>query len=150
MDLYEVEHPDSLAQAHCIVLASSGMMVENTMSFKLARRWLDQTRNAIFTVGYMDPATPGYRIRHSKKTDLLQLTDAMEPLSVRCDLERFSFSAHSTRSGLLSIVDRVQPNTVILVHGDNVSVDWMGYSILKKYPHIKVHGAEIGKQIMLP
>jgi Cft2 family RNA processing exonuclease len=150
LDLYEVEHPDSLAQAHCIVLASSGMMVENTMSFKLARRWLDHSRNAIFTVGYMDPATPGFRIRRSKKGDLVQLSDSLEPQTVRCDLERFSFSAHSTRSGLLSIVDRLQPNTVILVHGENVSVDWMGYSILKKYPHIKVHGAENGKQIMLP
>lgn len=150
LDLYDVEHPESLAQAHCIVLASSGMMIENTMSYTLAKRWLDQTRNAIFTVGYMDPATPGFRIRHAQKTDVIQLTDSMAPQPVRCDVERFSFSAHSTRSGLLAIVDQLQPHTVILVHGENASVDWMGYSILKKYPHIKVHGAEIGKQIVLP
>jgi len=148
-DIYDIEQIDDLARAHCIVLASSGMVIENTLSFKLAQRWLLNNKNAIFTVGYMDPETPGYRIANAKKNDLLQLTDSMEPQTVRCDIEKFRFSSHSTREGLLSVVEELKPSTVILVHGEHDAVDWMGHSILKKFPKIKVHGAEIGKQITL-
>jgi predicted metal-dependent RNase len=148
-DLYDIEQLNDLAGNRSIVLAASGMVVEKTMSFTLARQWLNQNKNAIFTVGYMDPQTPGYRLRTAKKTDLLQLTNASEPQSVRCDIDRYSFSAHSTRAELLSIVDRLKPHTVILVHGEHTSVDWMGYSILKRHPKMKVHGAEVGKQITI-
>lgn len=148
-DLYGLEQIEDLSRKHCIVLASSGMVVERTMSFKLAQRWLNDTKSAIFTVGYMDPETPGFRIRHANKGDLIQLTDSMEPQNVRCAIDRFRFSAHSTRGGLLSVVEQLHPSTVVLVHGETVSVDWMGDAILKKFPHIKVHGAEIGRQITL-
>lgn len=148
-DLYDIEQIEDLSRQHCIVLAGSGMVIERTMSFKLAQRWLHDTKSAIFTAGYMDPETPGFRIRHANKGDLIQLTNSSEPQSVRCNIDRFRFSAHSTRGGLLSIVERLNPATVVLVHGENTSVDWMGYTILKKFPHIKVHGAEIGKEIVL-
>lgn len=148
-DIFDVEQIETLARKNCIVLASSGMVVEKTISFKLANQWLHQSKNAIFTVGYMDPQTPGFRIQNSKKNDLLQLTNASEPQTVRCDIERFRFSAHSTRTGLLSIIEQLNPKTVILVHGENTAVDWMGYSILKQFPRIRVHGAEKGKIITL-
>ena len=148
-DLYDVEQLNDLAGNRSIVLAASGMVVDHTMSFTLARQWLNHTKNAIFTVGYMDPQTPGYRLRTAKKTDLLQLTNTSEPQSVRCDIDRYSFSAHSTRAELLSIVDRLKPHTVILVHGEHTSVDWMGYSILKRHPKMKVHSAEVGKQVTI-
>ena len=146
-DLYDVEQIDDLLRHQCIVLAGSGMVIQNTLSFKLAQRWLTNPKAGIFTVGYMDPQTPGYRISQSNKGDLLQLTDAHEPQNVSCDVDRFRFSAHSNRDGILSIVDKLRPSTVILVHGEHESIDWMGYSIMKKFPHVKVHAAEIGKQL---
>lgn len=148
-DIYEMEQLDDVARSNSIVLAASGMMIENTLSFKLAKQWLLHTKNAIFTVGYMDPETPGYRIINAKKGDLIQLTNSMEPQTARCDIERFRFSSHSTREGLLSIVEKLKPDTVILVHGDHNAINWMGYSILQRFPKVKVHSAEIGKQITL-
>ncbi|MCK9410339.1 MAG: MBL fold metallo-hydrolase [Bacteriovoracaceae bacterium] len=148
-DLYEVEHIDDLLRHQCIVLAGSGMMVPNTLSFKLAQRWLSNPKAGIFTVGYMDPGTPGFRISQSNKGDLLQLTDAHEPQNVSCDIDRFRFSAHSNRDGILSVIERLRPSTVVLVHGEHDSIDWMGYSIISQFPGIKVHAAEIGKQITL-
>lgn len=148
-DLYDVEQIDDLLKKQCIVLAASGMIIENTLSFKLAQRWLRNTKSAIFTVGYMDPETPGYRIRHSKKGDLIQLTNMLEPQNVSCDVNRFRFSAHSNREAIFSIVEKLNPKTVILVHGEHDSIDWMGHAIISKHPHIKVHAAEIGKQITL-
>ncbi len=148
-DLYDVEQIDDILRRPSIVLAGSGMIIENTMSFKLAKRWLSHSKSAIFPVGYMDQETPGYRIRQASKGDLIQLTDASEPQNVRCDIDQFRFSAHSGRDGLLRIVEQLRPSTIILVHGEHSSIDWMGYSILNKFPKTKVYAAEIGKQLKL-
>jgi cleavage and polyadenylation specificity factor subunit 3 len=148
-DLYEVEQIDDLLRHQSIVLAGSGMMIRNTLSFKLAQRWLSNPKAGIFTVGYMDPETPGYRVTRSSKGDLIQLTDSLEPQNVSCDIDRFRFSAHSNRDGIISIVEQLRPSTVVLVHGEHESIDWMGYSIMKRFPGIKLHAAEIGKQITL-
>lgn len=148
-DLYDVEQIDDLLRTQCIVLAGSGMVIPNTLSFKLAQRFLTNPKSAIFTVGYMDPETPGFRIANSEKGDLIQLTDMHEPQNVSCNIDRFRFSAHSNRDGILSIVERLRPSTVVLVHGESGSIDWMGYSIMKRFPGVKVHAAEIGKPITL-
>jgi Cft2 family RNA processing exonuclease len=148
-DLYAIEQIDDLLRHQCIVLAGSGMVIQNTLSFKLAQRWLTNPKAGIFSVGYMDQDTPGFRISNSNKGDLIQLTDTHEPQNVSCDIERFRFSAHSNRDGILSVVERLRPSTVILVHGEHESIDWMGYTIMKQFPHIKLHAAEIGKQITL-
>lgn len=148
-DLYDVEQIDDLLKRQCIVLAGSGMVIENTLSFKLAQRWLTNPKAGIFSVGYMDPGTPGFRLSRAQKGDLIQLTDASAPQNVSCDIDRFRFSAHSNRDGLLSIVSALKPSTVILVHGEHESIDWMGYSIMKQFPGMKVHGAEIGKPLTL-
>ncbi len=148
-DLYDVEHPDDLLRRQCIVLAGSGMIVPNTLSFKLTQRWLTDPKAGIFSVGYMDPETPGFRVSRAQKGDMIQLTDTNPPQNVSCDVDRFRFSAHSNREGILSIVESLRPSTVVLVHGEHESIDWMGYSIIKKYPHIKLHAAEIGKPVTL-
>lgn len=148
-DLYDIEHIDDLLRHQSIVLAGSGMIIQNTLSFKLARRWLTNPKSGIFTVGYMDPETPGFRISQANKGDLIQLTDAHEPQNVSCDIDQFRFSAHSNRDGILSVVGKLRPSSVILVHGEQESIDWMGYSIIKQFPHIKVHAAEIGKPLTL-
>ena len=148
-NLFEVEHIEDFFHTPCIVLASSGMIVEGTRSFKLAQRWLTQHKSAIFTVGYMDTETPGYKIARAKQGDTIQFTEMSEPQQVHCAIEKFRFSAHSRREGLLEIVRRLQPEKVILVHGDTNAVDSLGYSILNNFPATKVHVAEVGKQIEL-
>jgi Cft2 family RNA processing exonuclease len=146
-NIFDVQRPDDFFMSPCIVLAASGMVVERTTSFGLAKRWLSQKGSAIFTVGYMDPNTPGYRIVSARRGDMLSLTDAHAPQKVECDIVPFRFSAHSRREELLSIVDRLRPNRVILVHGDEPAIHWMGNAILEAYPATKVHTAEIGKEI---
>jgi cleavage and polyadenylation specificity factor subunit 3 len=148
-DLFEVDHIEELWQKPSIVLASSGMVIEGTFSFKAAKRWLDKSENAIFIVGYMDPETPGYRLSQATKGMKLQLTDFSEPATVRCSIDKFRFTAHARREGLLSIVETLRPRSVILVHGDEPAIDWIGHSILAKFPSLKVHVARNGKTIEL-
>ncbi len=146
-NIFDVQRSGDFFQAPCIVLAASGMVVEGTTSFGLTKRWLSQKGSAIFTVGYMDPSTPGYTLIAARRGGTIQLTQTLAPQTVECDIIPFRFSAHSRREELLSIVDALRPNRVILVHGDEAAINWMGSAVLDAFPATKVHIAEIGKEI---
>jgi Cft2 family RNA processing exonuclease len=147
-DLNREESQQKLFKYPSIVLASSGMMVESTKSFELTKTWLRKKDFAIFTVGYMDPSTPGYAISNAKRGDKIQLTDRDKKLEVKCEIKNFRFSAHSNREELLSIVNGLQPEKIILVHGDSEAIDWVGSSILKRWRDKKVYAANNGRQLL--
>ena len=147
-NLYEIERPLDFFKDPCIVLASSGMMVERTASFNLAKAWITQKDSAIFIVGYMDPDTPGYKAANSHKGGKIKFTEYDEERDVKCDIKKFRFSAHAKREGLVSIVKKLKPENVILVHGEKPSIDWIGSSILKDMKSTKVFAAETGKEIL--
>lgn len=146
-DYYEISNPEEFFKHPCIVLASSGMMIKGTSSFVFTKSWLKQKDSAIFTVGYMDTNTPGYVITNSERGDKIQLTDFDELAEVKCEIKNFKFSAHARREDLLKIVDKLKPDNVILTHGDEEAIDWIGASILKKNKNIKVYTAIAGKEI---
>jgi cleavage and polyadenylation specificity factor subunit 3 len=147
-NLNEIKDIDELFKIPSIVLASSGMMVESTYSFMLAKRWLHNKESAIFTVGYMDPSTPGSIIARAKRGDKIQLTGKDRKVEVKCEVKNFRFSAHSKREELVSLVNQLKPTTVVLVHGDKEAIDWMGATILKQFPGEKVYAAENFKEIL--
>lgn len=148
-DYYEVSSPEEFFKHPCIVLASSGMMIENTASYNFARRWLAQNDSAIFTVGYMDPQSAGYIIANSERGDKVQLSKFDETREVKCQIKNFKFSAHARREDLLKIVDKLKPENVILTHGDEEAIDWVGSAILKKYKNVKVKIALVGKELKI-
>jgi len=147
-DLYEIDNPEEFFKHPCIVLASSGMMIEGTASFRLALSWLRHKNSAIFTVGYMEKETPGFLISTAQKGMKIRLTEFSEKKDVMCDIRTFRFSAHSIREDLLKVVDKLNPEKVILVHGDPPAIDWIGASILKENKKRKVFAAEPGKEII--
>ncbi len=148
-DLYEVENVEKFFKHPCIVLAPSGMMIEGTASYTLARRWLRQSNSAIFTVGYMEENTPGYKFANSRKGDKIKLNDFEDGEEVKCTIEQFRFSSHSKREELLKIVKKLKAKKVVLVHGDPAGLDWIGSSILKNHKGTKVYLAGYGKEIIL-
>ncbi|MDZ7625396.1 MAG: MBL fold metallo-hydrolase [Ignavibacteriaceae bacterium] len=147
-NLNELKDFDELFKFPSIVLASSGMMVESTNSFMLAKRWLHKKDSAIFTVGYMDPSTPGNIVAKSKRGDKIQLTERDRKVEVKCEIKNFRFSAHSKREELVSLVKILDPDKVILIHGDRDAIDWVGASVIKQFPGKKVFAAVNYKSIL--
>lgn len=148
-NIFEVDDLSYFSKNPSIVLASSGMMLEGTTSFKLLDYWLKQHNFAVFSVGYMDSNTPGFRIINSEKGSEVKLTEFSEPKKVNCDIERFYFPSHSIREDLLKIVEKLNPKKVILVHGEKNSVDWVGEKILSNFSNIKVTSPINGRAIPL-
>ncbi|AFN74873.1 beta-lactamase domain protein [Melioribacter roseus P3M-2] len=147
-NLYEINDYNHYKKNPGYLLASSGMMLEGTMSFQLAEFWLKQKDFAVFGVGYMDPATPGYKIINAKNNDALKLRGDRE-INVECEINRFYFSAHANRDGLINFAKSLKPETVILVHGEESAQNWLGFHLLESDPGIKLFSAELGKEIIL-
>jgi Cft2 family RNA processing exonuclease len=146
-NINQIADPEELFKYPCIVVVSSGMMIEGTASFNLAKTWLKKKDSAIFVVGYMDENTPGYKISKAPRGEKIKLTEFSEEQTVKCAIKHFKFSAHSNREGLIEIVRKLKPDKVILVHGDEDAIGWVGNQILKEFNNIKVHQAVLGKEI---
>lgn len=147
IDLYDVEDYRMFLKKPGIVLAASGMMIENTASFRLARFWLGQRNFGIFIVGYVDSDSPGFKLLDKAQGETVQLTEFSETEIVQCKIERFYFASHSKREELLAMVDKLSPSKVVLLHGDFESKSWLGHQILNKYNHIKMFSSEVGNWI---
>ena len=130
-----------------IVLVSSGMMAPETMSCRLAEVMLPQERHGIFFVGYVDPDMPGYRVQEALPGEMLQLHPGGPPVPAHCRIERFHFSAHSSRRHLLRLVDRLSPKMVLPVHGDLAAQHWMQEAIQRHHPDTRVVLLEKGEEI---
>ncbi len=118
----------------CIYALSSGMMSENTVSNRFARTFLTNPRNSVCFVGYCDPETPGYRVKHSAPGERV-LLDPREPeVARRCELGVFDFSGHAPREHLLDFACRLRPRRVFLVHGDEGACQWFRGALTAALP----------------
>jgi len=147
--LYQVIHIEKLLKQPCIVLAASGMVLPGTASFKLAQRWLLQNNAAIFTVGYMDPESPGSFIANAKTGGKIHLTPTSPEIEVKCSIEKFRFPSHALRELLLQFISDISPVNIILTHGDESAQDYIGHKLLTRLPNVKLYAAEKGKEISL-
>jgi cleavage and polyadenylation specificity factor subunit 3 len=148
-NLYDITNFEEFFKSPCIVLASSGMVLERTTSFNLAKYWIKKYHSAIFTVGYMEEKTPGFKLANAVLGEKIKLSEYSEPEIVKCDIKRFRFPSHALREELIEIVKKLNPAKIILVHGDPMSIDWVGATIIKENKHIKVFSAEEGRELLL-
>lgn len=131
----------------CIIVATSGMMLENTPSALIAEEMVQATNHGIFFVGYLDHETLGYKLVHSSIGDELRFgldRDAV-PRSLE-NVQRFSFSAHAPRTALQGIIDHIKPKNVVFVHGDPDAIAWMNDNTGNGYT---TYAPEIGQTITL-
>lgn len=148
-NIFDMEDLSYFSKNPSIVLASSGMMLEGTTSFKLLDYWLKQSNFAVYGVGYMDINTPGFQLMNTRKGSNVKLTEFSEPKKVNCNIDRFYFPSHSIREDLLKIVAKVNPEKVVIVHGEENSINWLGQKILGLHPNMKVISPENGRSTLL-
>lgn len=135
--------------ARTIYALSSGMMTEGTVSNEFARRFVIHPDNAVAFVGYTDPKTPGWRLRHAGAGALVHLDERRPPVEVRARIESFDFSAHAARETIVDYVRAVQPSKVLLVHGDAPAMDWFAGQLSAELPESEIILPEPGEEIRL-
>lgn len=110
----------------CIMVATSGMMLENTPSALIAQQMVRKNHHGIFFVGYLDHETLGYKLLHAKPGDRLRFQLGLPETEIKLEnIKRFHFSAHAPRAALRKVIDQLKPKNIVYVHGDPDALDWM-------------------------
>ena len=100
-----------------IIIASSGMLLDNSASAKYAERLLPDPQNTLFFSGYLDEESPGGKLSllHKSKGKSLWLNG--KNISVNATVDAYRLSAHTDNDGILALIEKVHPKGVIFVHG---------------------------------
>ncbi|WP_129633556.1 MBL fold metallo-hydrolase [Candidatus Oscillochloris fontis] len=118
-----IENPQQreqiLAGPPAAIISSSGMLTGGP-SVWYAERLAERQEAAIFFSGYLDEEAPGRRLLDlaDAAPDLRRMTFGERTIPMRCEVGRYSLSAHADGDELAAIVRALQPRTVALVHGD--------------------------------
>jgi Cft2 family RNA processing exonuclease len=129
---------DAPARAGRVYALSSGMMTPKTLSNIFARRILENPRHSIFFVGYADSESPAGILRDAQSGQPVML-DPDEPAQpVRCQIDKFQFSAHASREDLITYAKTLSPKKIVLIHGDPPAVEWMRATLNAELPHREV------------
>jgi Cft2 family RNA processing exonuclease len=147
---YESDAKTEILEGPGIMVVSSGMMFEPTLSNVLARRIVENEKDAVLIVGHAVEGTPARRLQEAAAEGPgapVMLADGHGPQPVYCTVERFRFSGHSHRRDLLKIVDHLAPETVLLVHGEPAAQAWMQEQIKEQHPDIDVRRPDWGEMI---
>ena len=105
----------------CVIVASSGMLTGGASQY-YAKFLAPDERNAILLTGYQDEESPGKMLQRLMKekeegeTPLLKLDKDI--VQVRCEVGTYSLSAHADEDELVNIARAMQPQEIMLVHGD--------------------------------
>jgi Cft2 family RNA processing exonuclease len=118
---------DVARQAPCVIIASHGMVQENTGSYYIARAILggDDPRHAIFLCGYMDPRTPGFRLRWQSEESVIDF-GAGDPVTRKIPAERiqvYRLTAHASYEELVEVALNTARRSVAFIHGDGGGLD---------------------------
>tara|TARA_A100000164_G_C21830757_1_gene735163 strand:- start:704 stop:1081 length:378 start_codon:yes stop_codon:yes gene_type:complete len=123
------------------------MMTEKTLSNRLGRQFINNPRNLVASVGYADPDSPLAKVLGSEEDESIQIDSNYDPVKRRCSVESFDFSGHSPREDLLDYAQKVCPSKIVLVHGDQPSIEWMEERIEERLPQTEVIVPEPSQEI---
>ena len=139
---------DVLTEEPCVIVASSGMLIGGKSSF-YAKHLAKDPKNLIAITGYQAEGTPGRALEELPKVDGYTKgewkLDAETSVTVNCQVEKYSLSAHADSDQLLELVEKVQPRKLFLVHGDAEARGELFKSVRKRFPAIDVKLPENGK-----
>jgi len=130
---YQLGNIRFLLDRASIILATSGMVVEDTPSAFFAEKMIRDERHAIFFVGYVDPNLLGHRILHASRGDRIDFGNGRS-VQVQCtEIDRYHFTAHAYRHQLIELANRLNPSHIVLIHGDEAGIHWMQSHLAESY-----------------
>lgn len=121
-----------------IFLVSSGMMVERTPSYGVCASLLGDPQNAIFFVGYCDPDTPGGELLATEDDEPFLFRTLDFKTRVRARRERFDLSGHADREELIDFAESLDPQVIVLTHGDPEARAWFQEELGRILPQTQV------------
>lgn len=142
------ESDDILSGPSCCIVASSGMLIGGKSSF-YAKHLAADPKNLIAITGYQAEDTPGRELwdwmEAGRPPDQMWHLKDQKPVSLKCQVAKYSLSAHADSEELLGLVEKVQPRKLFLVHGDAAARGELFKAVRKRFPAIDVKLPENGR-----
>ncbi len=111
--LYSNDERKKVTKQPCAIVSSSGLLDGGPSTFYVKSLFNDPDSSIIFT-GFMIPRTAG---RYLVDTGRF-VTEGVD-LKVKMGIHQFDFSAHSGRDNLFNVINKMRPEKVVCIHGDN-------------------------------
>jgi Cft2 family RNA processing exonuclease len=103
-----------------IIVSSSGMLAGGP-SLSYARALASIPQHAILLTGYQDEESPGRRLQELAEHGSGTIRLGKDKVAVQCRLATYSLSAHADEGQLISLVETLDPEHILLVHGDEAA-----------------------------
>ena len=130
----------------CVIIASSGMLTGGTSPI-YAEKLMGDEKSSIIIVGYQDEESPGRKL-----LSLAENADEEKEIEingikrrVKCRVEKCQLSAHADRNGIISFLETIKSDYIVLVHGDERALESI-YKEISGNPKITAV-VEIGERI---
>ncbi|MEW5870345.1 MAG: MBL fold metallo-hydrolase [Chloroflexota bacterium] len=101
-----------------VIVSSSGML-SGGPSQAYARALAGKPQHAILLTGYQDEEAPGRRLQEVAQRGGGSIWLGKDKVDVQCRIAAYSLSAHADEGQLLSLAESLDPQEVVLVHGDH-------------------------------
>lgn len=135
------ERPLAMAKPS-VIIASSGMLTGGP-SVYYAQGLLERENAAIFFSGYTDEESPGRLLQEMKTGEVVTIDE--KDYTVKATVKKFNLSAHTDRAGIGSVIAKVKPRHLVLIHGSKDALHDLARSDLQK--HYIVHIPSVGEII---
>ena len=100
-----------------VIIASSGMLLDNSASAKYAEKLLPNCQNRLFFSGYLDEESPGRKLNLLNKNESKTFWLNGKNVPVNAIVDTYQLSAHVDSEGIIALIEKVMPKNVIFVHG---------------------------------
>ncbi|MBL7961212.1 MBL fold metallo-hydrolase [bacterium] len=128
-----------------VIIASSGMMMENTPSYWLAFKMMREARHTICFVGYTSEDSPSRVVLESKRNSKITMPGIQESVDRNCRVERIHFSGHSNRTEIVNMIQTINPSKLVLVHAGSVeALAWTVEKVRDTHPKMEIICPEVG------
>jgi putative mRNA 3-end processing factor len=111
--IYSNDERKKIVKEPCAIVTTSGLL-EGGPSVMYIKYLYDNIESSIIFTGYLIPRTAG---RYLVDTGRF-VTEGFD-LKIKMGIHQMDFSAHSGRDDLFDFVNKIRPEKVICIHGDN-------------------------------
>jgi len=101
-----------------VVFATPGML-SGGASLNIFKHWAPIENNLLILPGHCVAGTVGDKVLKGEKRIEIDQKTIVE---IRCKVAAMSFSAHTDKKGILQMINRVRPSSVVLIHGQERNI----------------------------
>jgi putative mRNA 3-end processing factor len=116
-----------IVKEQAIIVTTSGMLDGGPVIDYLSSLYFDE-KSSVYMTGYQAEETNGRLLLNEGKAYI----DGLR-IKIRCEVEKFDFSAHSGQKELVNLINKINPKHLILNHGDEPSLQKLSSIFNKKF-----------------